>query len=137
MAGCSYVVSTRTEMSKDNKVKVTENYCGLVPAEGSDFCPRHGFLREVAAEAKRDKELQKQQKQRDGSAGMPQTREQLLRRGYEYHGCRNCVGCDKLIEWWKTPKGNMAPFDPMPELSSHCTSHFATCVRRDAFRRAG
>ncbi len=111
--------------------------CQLMAAAGSDFCPRHGFLQNLAAEAKRDKALQKQQKARDGSGGMPQTREQLLRRGYEYHGNRQCVGCHELIEWWKTPQGNMAPFNPMPEITSHCTSHFATCVRRDAFRRAG
>lgn len=109
--------------------------CGLAAESGSDFCPRHKFLNEIAAEQRRDKELEKQRKLREGTGGFPQTREQLLRRGYAYHGCRDCKDCAKPIEWWKTPVGKMAPFDPMPDLSSHCTSHFATCTR--AFRRAG
>ena len=135
MAGCSYVVNTRTEIGKDKKVKVTEIHCGLVPETGSEHCPRHKFLVAIEAEERRDKELAKREK--NGGLGLPKTRQEMLRRGYEFRGSRSCSGCSKHIEMWLTPNAKLAPYDPMPEATSHSTSHFATCVRKVAFRRAG
>jgi hypothetical protein len=109
--------------------------CGLLAAENSEYCPRHRFLHAIAAEKRRDKEIA--QREKKGYSGLPKTREEMLRRGYEYRGTEKCRGCSRVIEMWLTPNARIAPYDPMPELQSHSVSHFATCSRAASFRRAG
>ena len=107
--------------------------CQLLTQDGSKYCPRHTFLHNVAAEKKRDKELA----MRDGKRGLPADRAEMLRRGYVYTGNRACTEstCKKPIEWWRTPNGKMAPYDPMPDEASHSRSHYASCTRAASFRR--
>lgn len=85
-------------------------------------------------EEKKDRERHAARMARAGS--LPSMRFQLIERGYQYIGNRDCYGCHKPIEMWKNPQGNRVPFNPMPEYNSHVQSHFATCSRASDFRRA-
>lgn len=43
--------------------------------------------------------------------GPPQRRKDMLRANYELKDTRDCRYCGVAIEWWKTTKGRMLPFD--------------------------
>lgn len=43
--------------------------------------------------------------------GPPQRRKDMLRANYELKDTRECKYCRATIEWWKTTKGKMLPFD--------------------------
>lgn len=135
MPGCTYVLKTRTEIGKDKKVKVTEVHCGLVPGQGSHHCPRHKALAAHEAEQKLAKEMADREKR--GVGGLPKTRLEMLQRGYEFRGSTSCRSCNVHIEMWLTPNAKLAPYNPMPEATSHSLSHFATCTRAAAYRKAG
>ena len=130
MAGCSFVTG------KDRHDKSKDVLCGLVPQQGSVYCPRHTFLHNISAAAARDKEYARQEERRSTTSGLPRTRAQLIERGYQFTGNKECYACGKPIEWWKTPASRPSPWDPMPEIDSHAVSHFATCERTERFRRA-
>lgn len=111
--------------------------CGLLTQEGSIYCPRHTFLHNIAQQEAANKEAAKADEKRSRVTAMPKTRNELLQQGYVHVNNATCSGCHKAIEWWSTPNAKRAPYDPMPELDSPAVSHFATCVRRSDFRRAG
>lgn len=112
--------------------------CGLAAEEGSDLCPRHKFMRDQKAQADTEKERQAHLNRNvhHTGQGLPRTRHELLARGYQYIGNKECGGCGKPIELWRTPNQKTSPYDPMPQIDSHATSHFATCTRASSFRRA-
>ena len=109
--------------------------CFLLAQDGSKFCPRHTFLHNLDQQERHEKELAAHDKK--ANAGAPADRGGMLTRGYVYTGNRDCRECHKPIEWWKTPAGKMAPYDPMAIETSRAVSHFATCVHAAHFRRAG
>jgi len=50
---------------------------------------------------------------------------------------RECAGenCGEVILWVRTPKGALMPIDlPIPD-DAPATSHFASCVDAESFRR--
>lgn len=127
MTSCNFV----TGKARDGK----DVLCGRVAQEASAFCPRHTFLHNVKLQEQNEKDQKRAVTKRAAHAGPASTREEMLRRGYQFRGTRECSGCKEHIEWWMTPNGRMAPYNPMPELTSHATSHFATCNRAVSFRR--
>jgi nitrous oxide reductase accessory protein NosL len=65
----------------------------------------------------------------------PKTADEMKATGYEFQNDAVCKGCGSDIEWWKSPKGNMVPMDPMPRGSSEAVAHFSTCPDASTFRR--
>ena len=130
MAGCGYVVK------KNHADRTKDKLCGLVEQAGSTYCPRHTFLHNIQAAAERDKEYGRREKKRSEGigGGMPKTRAELIARGYQYTGNKQCP-CGAMVEWWRTPAQRMAPFNPMEIADSHATSHFATCPNAARFRK--
>lgn len=108
--------------------------CKTLAQTGSSMCPRHTFLTNIKLEEDRVRELSKLQKKQQNQV-QENTRIGLLKRGYEFKGSANCKGCGLHIEWWKTPKGFNAPYDPMPDENSKAVSHHATCKNPAAWRR--
>jgi hypothetical protein len=114
--------------------------CGLEAEDGSDRCPRHKFLCDQKAEADtaKDREAHLRRNVEHKGEGLPQTRAELIRRGYQFVGTKTCtaVACGKRIELWRTPNQAIAPYNPMDDENSHAQSHYATCPRAQSFRRA-
>lgn len=120
--------------------KKWQRICGLEAKPGSKYCPRHDFLHTVQAEAQtaKDREAHLRRNVSHKGEGLPQTRAELIRRGYQYVGTKTCtaVECGKRIELWRTPNQATAPYNPMPDENSHAQSHYATCTRAAQFRRS-
>jgi uncharacterized Zn finger protein (UPF0148 family) len=113
----------------------SEENCGLFADEGSDMCPRHTYLTKVKADQKLEKERQALLKGKALKQVRPNTREDLLKQGYQVTGNGDCRSCGMPIQWFRTPSGKPAPYDPMPTLQSPARSHFATCTRALEHRR--
>lgn len=65
----------------------------------------------------------------------PATREAMEAEGY-LRGCYSrCRGCNRPMEFWRTPAGKMIPMDPMDQPDSEAVSHFATCPNATQFRK--
>jgi len=64
-----------------------------------------------------------------GSAPFPKTEAELLQAGYSFSGKGTCKACKAELEWWITPRGASAPFDP-----GTMESHFKTCPEAEQFR---
>lgn len=60
------------------------------------------------------------------------TNDELVAAGYKYGGSSHCRGtrCQKLIEWWITPKNMKLCLDPDTHIA-----HWGTCVERNRFKR--
>ena len=142
MQECQKTKKVRTaEKGSGRTITKYVRICGLAAAEGSDLCPRHKAMKEAEEQAAGAKELQAYI-DRNVSAkgqGMPQTRAELIKRGYQFVGNKTCsaIECKKPIELWRTPNQRLAPFNPMPDIDSHAQSHYATCAKAQDFRRAG
>jgi hypothetical protein len=102
----------------------------------SIFCPRHTFLANIKKLEEDTKDREKHAQRIAATGGAPQTRAELLERGYQFTGSSDCYSCHVHIEWWRTPMGRSAPYNPMPELNSHAKSHFATCTHAAQHRKA-
>jgi hypothetical protein len=122
--------------TKTKTGKVVET-CRVMAQDGSAFCPRHGFLFNVALKEEQEKGALKrlQASEQNLSNRGPRTRLQHLSAGYVFTGSTTCR-CGKAIEWWTTPDRKNAPYNPMPEPTSPAVSHFVTCTRKGEFRRA-
>lgn len=65
--------------------------------------------------------------------GYPQTRAELINRGYVPSDGRNgsnlgtCRTCQAQMEWWVTPKGKNIPMDVMQYDDSPAVAHWQTC----------
>ena len=108
--------------------------CDKIASAGREFCPRHEFMdrqRQEQAEAKHRKAVLEGRI----TTPMPKTRRELLQYGYQFCDSDDCRGCGKHIEFWRTPNGNRAPYDPMAGVDSRAVSHFATCTHASSFRR--
>jgi hypothetical protein len=68
------------------------------------------------------------------SRGMPETRQEMLRAGYQFLNTAECKGCKARIEWWKTTNGRKIPMNPAASDHAVMTAHFATCPKSDSFR---
>jgi hypothetical protein len=111
--------------------------CGKACQDGSDLCPRHTFLATVNQHAQGHREHAQAQAKAAGVSGIqPNTRAGMIAKGYVFTGNSSCRNCGRPIEWWKTPNGRQAPFDPMPDAASFAKSHFASCPAAASFRRA-
>lgn len=110
--------------------------CGLLAVVNGTMCPRHEFLAKLKLEADLEKERLALVKRKLHQSGWPKSRQELIERGYQFTGNNTCRECGKPMEWWRTPNGRSAPYDPMPEICSAANSHFATCTRAAAFRRS-
>lgn len=64
----------------------------------------------------------------------PQTRDELIARGYKFSNHARCSGCNEEIEWFETPRGKKMPFDLMADGTSKAVTHFTTCTEKDLFR---
>jgi hypothetical protein len=121
-------------------MKKVVRICGLEAEAGSDRCPRHKALAEAKLEkdTAKDREAHLNRNVVHKGQGLPQTRAELIRRGYQYVGNKTCSApeCGKPIELWRTPNQVKAPYNPMPDETSHAQSHYATCPRAQQFRRA-
>ena len=126
------------EKGSGRRISKFVRICGMAAEEGSDLCPRHKFLRgmEVEKQTEKDRQAHLERSVKHSGHGLPKTRAELLARGYQYIGNRECTGCGAAIELWRTPNQRTAPYDPMPQIDSHATSHFATCTKASQFRRA-
>ena len=109
--------------------------CGLLAEAGGELCPRHKYLQQLRDRDEEEKH-RKRVLARKVVTSMPHTRRELIERGYQLTGSGNCRACDQHIEWWRTPNGNSAPYDPMTDADSVARSHFATCTHANQFRRA-
>jgi hypothetical protein len=141
MAQCQETKKQRSiEKGSGRTITKHVKICGLEAAPGSDFCPRHKFMHDLKDQEGRAKDLAAHLNRNVShkGEGLPQTRAELIRRGYQFVGNKTCasIECKRPIELWRTPNNRLAPFNPMPEADSHAQSHYATCVRADAFRRA-
>lgn len=61
------------------------------------------------------------------------TLDQLEAAGYRYEGTGTCTGetCgDRVIQWWRTPKGKAIPLDPDTK-----EPHFSTCPDAKDFKK--
>lgn len=65
----------------------------------------------------------------------PQTRDEMIARGYKFENHSKCRSCGAEIEWFTTPRGKKMPFALMHEGSSPAVVHFADCPDADLFRR--
>lgn len=110
--------------------------CGLLADAAGKLCPRHAFLDKLRQDAALEKERAALVKRNLHQTGWPKSKQELIERGYQLTGSGECSGCGKHIEWWRTPNGRPAPYDPMPQLTSAANSHFATCTRANTFRKA-
>lgn len=124
-------------------------------ASSPDFClaswialahaPRAGLSRKVAVRASERSEQnfaigdrriyaargwQGREKVKRG----PATREQMIAAGYEFEFNRECSRCGVPIQFWKTPKGKLAPFE-LEKGIGKLVSHFALCPYSRKFRR--
>lgn len=129
----------RTRVTEKGSGRVTMKdvqICGLEAEAGSELCPRHKFLLGVKQQEELNAHLNRNVSHK--GQGLPQTRAELIRRGYQYVGNKICnsTACKKPIELWRTPNQHLAPYNPMPDADSHAQSHYVTCARADAFRRA-
>lgn len=111
-----------------------EELCKTMCQPGFDMCPRHKFITDARAEVKDKKEGAKA---RAIGKALPNTRRALITLGYGFRGNNNCRDCQEPMEWWKTPAGKMAPYNPMPDEDSPALSHFATCKFAANFRKVG
>lgn len=138
MAQCQATKKVKTRDRYGSAITKYVRICGLEAEGGSDLCPRHKYLRELELERTTEKERQAHldRNVKHAGQGLPKTRHELLARGYQFLGNRDCTGCGRPIELWRTPNQHTAPYDPMPQIDSHATSHFATCSRASQFRRA-
>ena len=64
----------------------------------------------------------------------PQTRDELIKRGYVFTNHAKCRGCGEDIEWYISPNQKKIPMNLMLEGSSPAVAHWATCEERDRFR---
>lgn len=67
--------------------------------------------------------------------GFPQTRDELVYRGYKFLNVGTCRGCHAQIEWYETPIGKKIPMDYMQEGTSPAKAHWATCPNSQDFRK--
>jgi hypothetical protein len=139
MAQCEETKKVRSiEKGSGRIVSKYVPICALEAETGGKYCPRHAFLNGVKAEADRAKDVQAHINHNvsQRGQGMPKTRAELIERGYQFTGTKECYSCGAPIEWWRTPNERSAPYNPMPELTSHATSHFATCKHAAQHRKA-
>ena len=106
--------------------------CALLPEVGRDMCPRHAMMAAFKQQKKDQEDAAKA-----GFGRVPKSRSEMAPLDYRFAGSGQCKHCAAHIEWWKTPAGKNAPYNPMPELNSAAVSHFATCPRAAEFRRTG
>ena len=108
--------------------------CDKVTSADSDFCPKHQFLdkqRQQQAEAKHRRAVLEGKV----TTPMPRTRRELIQYGYQFCDSDTCRGCGQHIEFWRTPNGKRAPYDPTGHVDAPAVSHFATCPDAKQFRR--
>jgi hypothetical protein len=60
----------------------------------------------------------------------PKTLDELREAGYKFEDDSECRSCGAAVEWWKTPRGKMMPFDHGTAIS-----HFSTCPNADQHRK--
>lgn len=66
----------------------------------------------------------------------PKSRRELTEAGYRFSSNARCKGCEKNIEWWKTPDNKNAPMSVQRiEGCEVLISHFADCKKVEQFRR--
>jgi hypothetical protein len=109
-------------------------FCGLAAQDGSDLCPRHTFLHNLEAQQSQQKETERSEA-KQAAATTGKKRAELVGSGYKFSSSARCSGCNAHIEWWKTPNLKSAPYDPIPHPDSSAVSHFATCPKRQQFRK--
>ena len=63
-----------------------------------------------------------------------ETRREMLRAKYVFKSLASCKGCGAKIEWWRTTKGRMMPFDPIADDNVKVVPHWGTCPKRDQFK---
>jgi hypothetical protein len=63
-----------------------------------------------------------------------ETRREMLRAGYVLKSKATCKGCNAAIEWWRTTRGKMMPFDPIASDDVKAVPHWSTCPQRDRFK---
>lgn len=66
----------------------------------------------------------------------PKTFSALKAAGYVFQNDGRCRGCQRDLEWWRTPSGRKMPFDPMDASKdeSPAVPHHATCPNVEEFR---
>lgn len=65
----------------------------------------------------------------------PRNRAEMIKQKYKPAPMAECRGCGALIEFWITPAGKNMPMDRMEKDDSPAITHFATCPKRDTFRK--
>lgn len=65
----------------------------------------------------------------------PQTRDELIERGYRFQNHGTCSGedCGAEIEWYLSPNQKAMPFDLMPDGSSPAKVHWVSCPNAGQF----
>lgn len=48
-------------------------------------------------------------------------------KGWKFDNNGTCNNCGDEIEWWESPKGNPAPFNPMNKGSDEAIFHSKVC----------
>jgi hypothetical protein len=61
------------------------------------------------------------------------TPNEMREAGYTFIHARSCSACGTPLEFWRTPKNRLGPFEQTTE--GRLISHFATCPKADKFRR--
>ncbi len=65
----------------------------------------------------------------------PKSRVQMEEDGYKFEGRTNCKACRSPIEWWRTTRGKVVPFNPRPnDAYAPMKAHMESCTGKDDFK---
>jgi hypothetical protein len=132
---CQLTKNKLVPQKNGKKVKQEVFVCGLAAQDGSAFCPRHTFDHNIkTAEAQKVLDIETAKKAAGVNVTLPSTRRGMEHGSYKFCESGPCPACLREVEWWVTPKGRKAAFDPMPHDVSGCKSHYETCPNVAQFR---